>query len=191
MNRIIKILIISEFFIYTGFGLISPIFAIFLKEDLAGGSIAAAGAAATIYLFSKSLLQIFVAKFTDGDRGNRRELYTMYIGTLFLIFVPLLYIMANDISQVYIIQVFYGMGAALVYPGWVVIFTRSIDYNKEGYEWSLYDTITGLGGAVAAALGGIIAQIYGFNTLFILVSAIALVGAILLFPIFKAELIRK
>ena len=43
MNRTIKLLMISDIFVITGFGLIDPILAIFIKENLTGGTIFAAG----------------------------------------------------------------------------------------------------------------------------------------------------
>ena len=46
----IKLLMISDIFLVTGFGLIDPILAIFIKENLIGGSIFAAGFASTLFL---------------------------------------------------------------------------------------------------------------------------------------------
>ena len=43
MNRIIKLLMISDVFVLTGFGLVQPILAIFIKDNLVGGTIFAAG----------------------------------------------------------------------------------------------------------------------------------------------------
>ncbi len=53
MNKILKILLLSDLFILSGFGFIAPIFAIFLKDNLTGGSIMAAGIAQAIFLFTK------------------------------------------------------------------------------------------------------------------------------------------
>ena len=36
MNRTVKLLILSDIFILTGFGLITPILAIFIKDDIVG-----------------------------------------------------------------------------------------------------------------------------------------------------------
>ena len=49
---------LSDIFVVTGFGLIAPILAIFIKEDLVGGTIFAAGLASTIYLVSKCIVQL-------------------------------------------------------------------------------------------------------------------------------------
>ena len=57
MNRIIKLLIISDIFVITGFGLIGPILAIFIK-DLQGSSLFAVGFSSTLFLIVKSLVQL-------------------------------------------------------------------------------------------------------------------------------------
>ena len=62
MNRTIKLLMFSDIFVLTGFGLIEPILAIFIKENLVGGTIFAAGLASMIFLVTKSQ---FIKEATD------------------------------------------------------------------------------------------------------------------------------
>lgn len=191
MNKVLKILLLSDLFILSGFGLLAPIFAIFIKDDMIGGTILAAGIAQTIYLFTKSLFQLIISKWTDQEKGNKRELYTLIIGSLIFTCVPIFYIFSAHIWHIYIAQFIHGLGAALAYPGWMVLYTRFTDKNKEGYEWSIYNTSVSLGMAAAAAIGAFIADILGFNTLFILVAIFSLLGTILLGQLFKQELIKK
>jgi DHA1 family quinolone resistance protein-like MFS transporter len=69
MNKTLKLLIISDVFVFSGFGLIAPILAIFIKDNLIGGTIFAAGIASAIFLVTHSLLQIFFSyKFNPKDR---------------------------------------------------------------------------------------------------------------------------
>lgn len=191
MNKILKILLLSDLFIISGFGLMSPIFAIFLKENLIGGTILAAGIAHAIYLLTKSIFQLFVSRWTDKEKGNKRELYTMILGSLIFTFIPLFYILAERIETIYILQFFYGLGAAIAYPGWMTIYTRFTDKNKEGFEWSFYNASVSLGSAATAAIGGYIAYSLGFNTLFVIVAIFSLIGTILLGNLFNQELIKQ
>jgi MFS family permease len=191
MNKVIKVLILSDIIILAGFGLSDPIFAIFLKDDLAGGSIAAAGIAATIYLLAKAILQVPIGRWTDQEKGSRRELYTMFFGSALTTIVPVIYIFSTTIYHVYLAQVLHGLGAALAYPGWIVLFTRFLDRNKEGYEWSTYNTMVGLGAAATAALGGFIAEKLGFDALFTFVAIFSFVGTMILILLFKQEISKK
>ncbi|MFC1598471.1 MFS transporter [Patescibacteria group bacterium] len=191
MNKVLKILLLSDLLIIAGFGLLAPIFAIFLKDNIIGGSILAVGIAQTIFLFTKAITQIFISKYTDQEKGNVRELYTLVIGSLIFTIVPILYIFADNIWHIYIAQLINGLGAALAYPGWMTLFTRFTDRNKEGYEWSVYDTSVSLGAAATAAVGAYIAEMLGFNTLFIIVAIFSLLGTILLGSLFKQEIINN
>lgn len=191
MNKVLKILLFSDFLIVSGFGFLAPIFAIFLKEQIIGGSLIAIGIAETVYLLTKSILQLFISKYTDWEKGNIRELHTLIIGSVFFIITPILYIFSTHIYHIYIAQFILGIGAALSYPGWMTLFTRFTDRNKEGYEWSIYDTSVSLGAALTAILGAVIANIFSFNTLFIIISLFSLVGTILLGLLFKKELVVK
>jgi len=191
MNKILKILLLSDLLIIAGFGLIAPIFAIFLKDNIFGGSILAVGIASAIFLLTKGVAQLFVSKYTDQEKGNVRELYTLIIGSLIFTLVPIIYIFSTNIWHIYIAQIINGLGAALAYPGWMTLFTRFTDKNKEGYEWSVYDTAISFGTAATAAIGAYIAEMLGFNTLFVIVAIFSLIGTILLGQLFKQEIIKN
>jgi len=191
MNKVLKILLLSDLLIIAGFGLISPIFAIFLKDNINGGTILAVGIAETIFLLTKAIFQIFVSKYTDKEKGNKRELNTLILGSIIFSSVPILYIFSINIWHIYLAQFINGLGAALAYPGWMTLFTRFTDRNKEGYEWSVYDTSISLGTAATASIGAYIAQMLGFNVLFAIVAIFSLIGTIFLRQLFKQEIIKN
>lgn len=188
MNKSLRVLIISDLFIMSSFGLIQPIFSIFILNNIAGATIASAGMAITIQLFTKALFQIIVGKWTDTEKGNCRELYAMLAGSLLISIVPLGYLVCKNITDLYIIQILYGLGQALAYPSWKVLFNRYINQDKAGYEFSIYDTTVGFGIATTAAIGGYFAEIYSFLPLFIAVSILSFFGTMFLVYIFKHEL---
>ena len=67
----------------------------------------------------------------------------------------------------------------------MAIFTRHIDKNEEGFEWSLYYTTTDLGAALAAGIGGLMAASFGYNMVFLVVGVMSLVGTAFLAKIGK------
>lgn len=167
MNIILRILTTSAFFANSALGLVAPIVAVFIAGDLIGGSVAAAGFATSIYLVVKAILQVPVGKYTDGDEGCLREYRVMLIGRALLTIVPFLYVAMTRIEHLYMVEALAGVGAALVYPGWMVLFTRFADHQKEGREWSWFNTLVVLGAAAAASLGGWGAERLGFDAVFI------------------------
>ncbi len=187
MHKVLRTLILSDLFIIGSFGLIQPIFAVFMLRQIGDATLASVGLALSIALFTKGLFQILVGRFDDEERGNRRELYTLTVGSILISLTPLGYLFAQSSLHVYLTQFLYGIGMALSYPSWRVMFTRYLRHDKEGYEWSLYDTIVSLVTAGAAAMGAVIAEQYSFNFLFISVAALSLVGTAFIVHMFREE----
>jgi len=164
----------------SGWGLITPIVAVFFTEQIKGGSVALAGLASTAYFLVKSILQIPVARFIDIRRGEWDDYRIMIAGSLIITLSAFLYVFITLPWQVIAVQVLYGIGGALSYPSWLAIFTRHVDRGKEGFEWSLYFTTTDLGAALTAGLGGLMAAAFGYKLLFVIVGVLSLFGTIFL-----------
>jgi MFS family permease len=177
MNKVIWLLIISDILILSAFGLIAPIFAIFLNEGIAGGSITAAGIAATIFFLVKSITQIPLSIYIDSRKS---KLGCLWLGTLLIVAVPFIYAFATHVKFIYAAEAVYGLGAAMAYPAWFSLFTKHIDKKHTGFEWSVWSTGVGLGAALTAYLGAIVAKNYGFDILFYIVGFVSLLGMIAL-----------
>ncbi len=183
INPVIRFLIISDTVLSGAAGLIGPIFALFIEGFIKGGNAAVAGIAAGIYLFTKSVLQIPIAHLIDKIRGEKDDFWIMFIFTILIAFIPLLYLIIDTPLQLYLIQFALGFLTAFTFPTYMAIFTRHIDKEKEGTEWGVYFTLTDLTSAALAAIGGYIATAQGFPALIIAVVAISFIGALLLWPI--------
>lgn len=185
INRVIKVLIVSDFLIWSSNQLFAPIFALFVTSNLYNGNIEVVGFSAGIYLFTKSIFEIPVGIFIDKNKGELDDLYTAFIGTLLSGIIIFLFNYINTVSQLYILQGVLGLSAAIAFPGWYSIFTRHIDKNKEALEWSLYDVLLAIGMAFASALGGMMAQRFGFSIIFTISALTTISGAFLLLLIKK------
>lgn len=185
INPVISALTVSDMFVLGGFGLMSPIFAVFITDNIEGGSIEVVGFSQMIYLLTSSLLQVPVAAIVDKVKGERDDFNLMFAGTAMSSIIILLYIFVKTPEQLYFVQFLYGLAMAIALPTWYAIFTRHLDKRHEGLEWGIYNTMTALFGAGAAALGGLIAFRFGFTTLFVMVSAISFSGSLLLLAVRK------
>jgi MFS family permease len=173
MNRTIKLLMLSDIFVLTGFGLIQPILAIFINEGVVGGTILTAGVASTLFLVTKSLVQLPFSRYIDESQNKTRWLI---LGTALIASVPVMYIFIDNIYQVYLAETLYGIGSGLAYPTWVGLWSMNLNPGRESFEWSVYSTSTGLGTAVTAAAGAAIASLAGFTATFILTGVMCLLG---------------
>lgn len=184
VNKIIKTLIISDFFLNLGWGFLAPVFAIFIVQNVSAGSMVGAakiaGFASLIYWLIKSILQIPIGNYLDKNHGEIDDFWFMVLGTFILAFVPLGYIISTQAWHIYLLQVIYAVGAAINFPSWSAIFTRHIDKGREAAEWSAHSTFLGFAAGVAGGLGGIAVALLGFNFVFIFVSAFTFLAGILL-----------
>ena len=185
INHVVKTLVISDFFINAGFSVFAPVFAIFVTRQVEGGTLAVVGFAAAIFQIFKSGLQIPIAKYLDKNHGEYDDFYSMVLGTSLIALVPFLYLFATKANHIYMIQALYGIGASFAIPPWYAIFTRHVDKMQENVEWSLDSIAIGIGAATSAALGGLLAERFGFQFVFLLGGVFAVVGAVQQIKIFR------
>jgi MFS family permease len=183
LNKVILYLTYADIVVLTGWGLITPFLALYMTENIKDGSVALIGISTTIYFLIKSLLQIPIAKFLDGHKGEKDDFYFLLTGYFLYAVVALGFVFAQYSWQIYLIQVLNGIAAAIAYAPWTGIFTRHIDKNAESFEWSFYDTTTSLVTALTASLGGLLITYFDFKAIFIVVAVLSALGGLLIIGI--------
>jgi len=183
INKIIKALILSDFLLQSGWGLIGPIFAIFITEQIKGGSLVTVGLIVATYWIVKSVVQPFIAYYLDIIKGERDDFKFLFAGLLVANLVPLGYLLATEVWHIFLLEFIRAVAMACAVPTWAAIFTRHIDKGWEAFSWSIHSTSFGLASGFAAAFGGIIATFIGFKIIFVLVSLFGLTAAFTLLSI--------
>lgn len=186
INRVIRTLVTSDFLLISGFAVFGPFFAVFVTQNIEGGTLAIIGFTAAIFQIFKSSLQIPIANYLDKNHGEKDDFYSLMIGSSLVAIVPFLYIFAGKPIHLYVINAIYGVGAAFAIPPWNAIFTRHIDKMHESTDWAVESVSIGIGAASAAALGGIIAEKFGFQVVFLVAGIVATAGAITLVKIYSS-----
>ncbi len=177
INKVIKFLIFSDFLLQSGWGLIGPIFAIFLTKQIQGGSLEMVGFVAAAYWLTKSIIQPFIAKRLDRNHGEKDDFYFLVAGMYIANLIPLGYIFSSQPWHIFTLEFIRGLSMACVVPTWAAIFTRHIDKGKEAFSWSLESTGIGFAAGIAGAFGGILASLIGFKAVFVLVSIFGLLSS--------------
>ena len=183
INKVIRTLIASDFLLQSGWGLIGPIFAIFLTKQIQGGNLAMVGFVAATYWITKSIVQPFIAHFMDVKKGEKDDFNFLIKGMYIANLIPLGYLFSTQPWHIFTLEFIRGLAMACVIPSWAAIFTRHIDKGWEAFSWSIESTAVGFAAGFAGAFGGIIASFLGFKTLFILVTLFGLISSSLLFLI--------
>jgi MFS family permease len=178
INHTIRTMIISDFYLNAGLSLFGPIFAIFVTQQIPGATIKVIGFGAAITQVVKCCLEIPIAKYLDKNHGEYDDFYSLIFGNILLISTPFLYLLASRVSHVYMIQAIAGAALALIVPPWNAIFSRHLDKRQESIEWAFESISIGIATGGAAAIGGIVAEKFGFNFVFLIGGFIAIIGAI-------------
>ena len=179
INKIIKILIFSDIALVGGIGFMAPVFAIFLTERIQGGNVMVVGYAAAIYWIVQSLVVIPFGRYLDRNHGEKDDVWFISIGSALGALAICGYIFSYLSWHIYFCQVIYAVGMGMNIPGYTAIFTRHIDKGREAFDWSVRSALIGFGSGIAGALGGIIANRFGFNVLFAGVIIFLLISALL------------
>jgi MFS family permease len=177
LNRIVEAFIVSETFFWSAWNFITPIFAIFVVNDIKGGSVQIAAFAFSTYLITRVVLEIIAGRYLTG-KSDLNKLWITIIGLLLLSVAYVGFSFSKDLFSLFLFYIITGIAIGIATPAKSSLFSSHLDKDKEPTEWSIYDAITLMGIALATALGGFIASFYGFQPLFLLAALINILGVI-------------
>jgi MFS family permease len=190
LNNVVKCLIAFDTSIVAAGALIAPIFAIFVVNNIVGGSAAVVGFATSIYMVSFSIARLTSAYYVDKKLSERGRVALSVVGVLMVGTSFLLCVAASRLWHVYALQALNGIGTALRYSPIMSLFTRYIDKGRESFEWGLYAVSTSLGQAFAASVGGALVDEFGFEAVFVITGGTIMVSSIISLALYR-EVKRK
>ena len=185
VNNLIKILTFSDVLIVSGWGLINPIFAVFVTQQIAGGNVELVGLSVCVYWILRASLQIPFSRFIDSHKGEIDDFLVMAVGSFLMSLMPFLYIFAFKPVDILLLQGVTGFASAMVSSGWLAIFTRHVEKDTEAQSWGFYNASIGFSVALAGALSGFMASRFGFRTLYFIVGIICTFGSTFLFFVYQ------
>lgn len=181
INKIVKYFVISDLIFLGGWGLIGPIFSIFILEDVIGATLITVGMTSAIYWIVKSLVQIPVAILIDKREGEKDDFYTLVFGLVLAGFSAMMFLTVHTTFGLYVVQFIHAIAMGLYVPSWSAIFSRHVDKTHVAFSWSLSSTTIGFAHGITALVGGVIGGIFGFQAIFVIVGILSFVGAFILF----------
>lgn len=171
INAIIKAFIISEAFLWSAWNFVTPLFAIFVIQDIAKGTIEVAATSYSLYLVIRVIFELISGKILtkSNDRG---KISMAIFGILCLSLAYVGFAFSASTFHIFLFYSVLGIGLGVASPAKNSLFSIHLDKNKETTEWSLADGVTFICMAMATAIGGFVATQYGFKILFILAGSI-------------------
>ncbi|MGH7432311.1 MAG: MFS transporter [Candidatus Methylomirabilales bacterium] len=179
INRVILFLIGIELLLASTFALAGPFIAVFITQGIKGGTLTIVGITTTIFLITKSILQIFFSRAIDRISDEKSVAAIMSVGYAIVGLSPFILAFSTGVWSVFISSLVCGVGGALLYPTWNQLFTLHIDKEQAAFEWSMYDTAVGISGALAATLGGVLIDKVGFQYVFMAVGLLMMASSFL------------
>ena len=176
-NKIIRFLLFSDFMFYSGWGLILPVFAVYVTQKIEGGTILTVGVAEAVYLIANSLLRVPLGVFLDSRPNEKTDYFFMTAGLFAASLVPFGYILSTNIWHIYLLEGARGVFLAMSVSGWSAIFTRHIDKGREATEWGISAMSLGIGAGLCGVIGGAAITVFGFGWVFAAVGVLGLLGA--------------
>lgn len=168
-NKALKTLFLyNSIFVFAG-NLLGPLYAVYIQKfDINVFSISIIWA---IFILFTTVFTFLFSKI--GDRVKEKE-YFLMAGFLVRSLAWILYIFANSISFIIVIQIILALGEALGSPSFDAILSEHIDKGFCMSEYSTWKIISNFSIALATVVGGYVVFKLGFPILFLSMSLLAL-----------------
>jgi MFS family permease len=182
MKRGLKVLLFSDAFMNLALGMIGPIYAIFVEQI--GGDILDASWAFFTYMFTAGIVMYLISKWEDRIKQKEKLIFIGYalssIGCFFYIFVY------NQFTLL-ITQIVLGLSIAILTPAFDSVYSHYVIKKEEASNWGIWESMSYIVTAIAAIIGGYIADLYGFRVLFVIMFIISLFATFKSVSLFKKK----
>ena len=182
-NRPLRILLFTNSIILIAGGLLGPIYALFVEEI--GGDLLDAGLTGAIFALAAGVTVLLAGKHSDRAK-NPAHIVVFGYGVMGVGY--LLYLLVDSIFSLFVVQVVIGFGEAVYLPSFDALYSRHLDGDKEGSQWGAWEAMNYFSIAIGSVVGGIIAQQYGFDELFILMALLCFASALYTYSCSKEKL---
>jgi len=183
VGRVVKYFVLSDLFLLAGWGLVEPVFSVFVVQKVAGATLITVGVAAAIYWVLKSILQIPIAKYLDNTPGEKDD-FTALVGGLFLCGASAFaFVGVSQAWELYAVQALHAVGFAFYVPSWSAVFSRHLDKDRVSFDWSLDSTAAGFAAGAAGLVSGVMAERLGFAPVFVIAGALSIAAAFIVMAV--------
>ena len=178
LNKSSKVLLYASFFGHFAFGLLAPIYAIYVKNI--GGSILDIGIAYAIFSIITGLFILFFSRTLFFQKNVRKMII---IGYFLMAICYFIYIFIGNPIQLFIVQIILGVGVGILEIAWDSIFSVSLSEEQAIKNWSIWSGSTNIVLGISAIIGSIIIFYFSFTLLFILMTIFSIISALISFKL--------
>ena len=180
-GRFVRLFVLADLALLAGWGLINPIFALFIIDEIQGATVVTVGLAAAVYWIIKGAIQIPIANFLDKTSGEKDDFLVLVTGLVLASLSAFSFALVSEIWQLYAVQVIHAIAFGMYVPSWSGMFSRHLDKKHEALDWSLDSTAMSFAAGITGLLSGVIVKLFGFVMVFVLGGIFSLLSAIVIF----------
>lgn len=188
-GRVLRAMTLNDITYWGADAFIFVIYALYVVNNVEGGSATHVGISIFAYYFVRAILSIPVGQFFDKHLGHLDELY----GLAFTSFMAgVVYISMSQVGElwfVYAAMITMGFVSAVNLTSWKVLFYGNVAKDEYGQTIGIYTTATSIIYALTAALGGVIGDFLGFDKVLLFGGIVAFVGGFI--PLMIREHIKR
>lgn len=173
LNKKVKILLISDYLMVFGPGMLGPLFAIFAEQI--GGDILDISWVWATYLIVMGVMIMLVGRISDHRISKEKLVVAGFALSALFTFG---YLLISKPAHLFIVQIALGIAGALSFPTWDALFARYENRREAGYNWGLVDGGEQLIPGLAILIGGFTVHYFGFKTLFIIMGITQILATI-------------
>lgn len=162
LNRSLRILIMANTILVFVFGLFVPFYAIFIENI--GGNVATAGFTWALFMIVAGVLTLL---FSRWEMQVKEQELLLAIGYIIRGIVFLSYAFMTSFPQLIITQVLWGIGMALGAPAFDSLYSSHTDKDNGIEQWGSWEGLAAIASGLAALVGGVLIQEFGFTAIFL------------------------
>ncbi len=183
LNKNLRFLIFVNATLTFVVGMFGPFYAVFVQKI--GGGAALAGTSWALFSVVSGILILLLSKW---ELRVKRRHVLLALGYLIRAAVFLSYAFMDNIPQLLITQILWGVASALGTPAFDALYTSNISKESAILEWGDWEGISAIATGVAALIGGLLIQAIGFKILFIFMAVImTILGSYILYQRYKIQ----
>ncbi|MDD5221131.1 MAG: MFS transporter [Candidatus Paceibacterota bacterium] len=167
-NKSLRILITVNTTMVFVLGMLTPFYAVFIQKI--GGDVASAGLSWAIFCVVAGILTLALGNWRLKVKEQELLLSLGYIirGIVFLS-----YAFMGSMLQLILTQIIWGIGVAFGTPAFDSVYSSHTNKKQSVAQWGHWEGIASIATGLAAIIGGILIQKFGYLPVFLGMSALS------------------
>ena len=180
INKSVSFLTLSDIFTWGSHTVLIALVGIYLADKLGKNAAEFVGIGTGIYYLTRATFQIPLGFLLDKIKHDKDEIIVLVLGSNLMGLSFLFYSLIQTQYLYYILQFIFGLGVSMNLISWRKLFSQSLDKNKVGLEYGIYETLISFATAIFSITAGMVAninQVY-FERVIFTIGLIMILGSI-------------